>query len=95
MNKEKQEVAEKYNPSANVEEIEKEGLKKENSGVLVSLNNASIAELETLSGIGTAYAERIIEYRETNGGFASVEDLVNVKGIGTKTLEKLKPFIKL
>ncbi len=62
---------------------------------LISLNEATISELEALPGIGTSYAQRIIEYRETNGAFTSVEDLVKVRGIGAKTLEKLKPFIKL
>ncbi|MBO6522861.1 MAG: helix-hairpin-helix domain-containing protein [Balneolaceae bacterium] len=62
---------------------------------LISINMASSEELQTLPGIGSSYAQRIIEYRETNGGFNSVEDLVKVRGIGEKTLEKLKPYIKL
>lgn len=62
---------------------------------LVSINAATSEELQTLPGIGISYAQRIIEYRETNGDFNSVEELVRVRGIGEKTLEKLKPFIKL
>lgn len=61
----------------------------------ISINSASREELQSLPGIGSSYAQRIIEYRETNGAFDSVEDLVKVRGIGEKTLEKLKPYIKL
>ncbi len=61
----------------------------------VNINTASQEELESLPGIGKSYAQRIIEYRETIGEFTSVEELVNVKGIGEKTLEKLKPFLEL
>ncbi|RNC83415.1 MAG: helix-hairpin-helix domain-containing protein [Balneola sp.] len=59
----------------------------------INLNTATLQELESLPGIGKSYAQRIIEYRETNGPFTSVEELVNVKGIGDKTLEKIKPFL--
>ncbi len=62
---------------------------------LISINTASSEQLQTLPGIGSSYAERIIEFRETNGGFETVEDLIKVRGIGEKTLEKLKPYIKL
>ncbi|GEM_PF-4516438 len=54
---------------------------------LVDLNNANQAQLEQLSGIGEATAESIIEYREANGGFASVDELTEVSGIGDATLE--------
>ena len=47
------------------------------------------------TGIGETYALRIVEYREANGKFNSVEELVHVKGIGKRTLDKIKPFIKL
>lgn len=61
---------------------------------MVSLNTASAEELSTLSGIGPAMAARIIEYREENG-FSALEDLMNVKGIGEKTFEKLRDHICL
>jgi len=62
---------------------------------LVNLNSATIVELTSLPGIGETYAQRIIEYRETNGDFTSVDELTNVKGIGERTLEKIKSYIKL
>ena len=59
----------------------------------VNLNAATVAQLETLPGIGRATAERIIEYRQKNGGFKKAEDLMNVRGIGEKNFLKLKPLV--
>ena len=60
---------------------------------LFNINTASAEELQTLPNIGAQMAQRIIDYREQHGKFASVEDLQKVKGIGAKTLEKLRPFV--
>ena len=59
----------------------------------VNLNTATQAQLETLPGIGASAAKRIIEYRQKNGGFKKVEELMNVKGIGEKSFLKLKSHI--
>ena len=61
----------------------------------VNLNTATQAQLETLPGIGAAAAKRIIEYREKNGKFTKIEQLMNVKGIGEKSFLKLKPMITI
>ena len=59
----------------------------------VNLNTATQAQLESLPGIGAAAAKRIIEYRDKNGKFTKIEQLMNVKGIGEKSFLKLKPMI--
>lgn len=56
----------------------------------VELNTASIKELESLHGIGPARAHDIVKYRESNGGFKSIDELKNVKGIGDSTFEAIK-----
>lgn len=60
---------------------------------LININTASEDLLCEIHGIGEKLAGRIVEYRETNGPFVRIEDLMNVKGIGEATLEKMKPYI--
>ena len=57
---------------------------------IVNINTANLKELCTLSGIGKVKAQAIIDWRKENGSFANIEDLMKVKGIGPKTLEKNK-----
>ncbi len=59
----------------------------------VNINTATQAQLESLPGIGAKAAARILEYRQKNGHFKKVEDLMNVKGIGEKSFLKLKPLL--
>lgn len=60
------------------------------AGDLLNINSASATELETLSGIGEVLAATIVEYREQNGPFASVDDLMDVSGIGPATLDEIR-----
>lgn len=61
----------------------------------ISINNASKEELMTLTGIGEAKAVAIIEYRNQNGGFKTLEDLINVNGISENIYNKIKDFIEM
>ena len=61
----------------------------------VNINKASKEELATINGISETIAEKIIEYRETSGPFHSLEEIMNVTGIGVKTYEKIRDFICL
>ena len=60
---------------------------------LIDINTASSFELETLPGIGPTTAQKIIDYREANGPFFSIEDIINVSGIGPGTYERIKDLI--
>jgi competence protein ComEA len=60
---------------------------------VVNLNTASPSQIEALPGVGASTAKRIIEYREKNGGFKKIEELMNVKGIGEKSFLKLKSLV--
>lgn len=59
----------------------------------INLNTANIEQLANLPGIGEKKAEAIVAYRTSNGPFASAEDLLKVKGVGDKLLEKIKPML--
>ena len=66
-----------------------------NETKLININTASINELTTLSGIGKSKAEAIITYRQNNGLFKSIEDIMKVSGIGKSTYEKFKANITI
>jgi competence protein ComEA len=65
------------------------------SGVTVNINTASVAELDALPGIGTKTAALIIEYRQKNGPFKKIEELMNVRGVGEKNFLKLRTQISV
>ena len=64
-----------------------------NIDLLLNINQATLAELETLPDIGETRAQAILDYRAANGAFESIEELLDVPGIGQSTFEKLKPLI--
>lgn len=75
--------------NTNDQKIENEGDKKEK----ISINVASLEELMTINGIGESKAKAIIEYRDLNGAYQSIDDVKNVSGIGDALFEKIKEFI--
>ncbi len=67
----------------------------QNSTSNININKATEAELDTLPGIGPSLASKIIEYREQNGKFSSIEDIKNVSGIGDSKFEEIKDLISV
>lgn len=61
----------------------------------IDLNQATAQQLTQLPGIGPALAKRIVEFREQHGPFTRVEDLMKVRGIGEKSFQKLRPYVKV
>lgn len=61
----------------------------------VNVNAGTAAQFEALPGIGPTTARRIVEYREKNGSFKKLEELMNVQGIGEKSFLKLRPYLTL
>ncbi|HEX6178117.1 MAG TPA: helix-hairpin-helix domain-containing protein, partial [Thermoanaerobaculia bacterium] len=65
-----------------------------NAGV-VNINTADVAQLSLLPGVGAKAAQRIIDYRTEHGAFAKTSDLMQVKGFGDKSFERLSPYISV
>lgn len=68
------------------------GLDNERQGLL-DLNSATLEELDALPGIGPDRAREILDYRERNGGFKRIDQLMEIPGIGESTFERLKPLV--
>ncbi|MCM1053857.1 MAG: helix-hairpin-helix domain-containing protein [Ruminococcus sp.] len=87
------------NTSSSKEEIKKEpntdNKDNTNSTSLVNINKASINDFTKLSGIGEAKAKKIIEYREANGDFKDITEIMKVSGIGEKLFDTIKDFITI
>lgn len=60
---------------------------------IVNINTADVAQLDTLPGIGPSTAEKIVEYRDTNGPFAAIDEIMSVSGIGPAKFEQIESFI--
>jgi competence protein ComEA len=68
---------------------------QQSSANLININTASLAELETLPGIGSTVAQKIIDYRQLHGSFLKIEDLMNIPGIGLNTFDNIKFLISV
>jgi comEA protein len=62
---------------------------------VINVNTASVEELQTIPRVGPVLAQKIIDFRDQNGGFKTVEDLMRVKGIGKATFNKIRPYVSI
>lgn len=72
-----------------------EGSGASDAGGVISLNQASLTELDALPGVGPVLAQRILDWRSAHGGFRTVEDLNQVSGIGDATMADIVPLVRL
>jgi len=69
--------------------------KKPKHPPVLNMNTATLAQFQLFTGIGPKMAQRIVDYRKAHGPFQTVEQIMDVKGIGPKKFEKMKPYLKL
>lgn len=79
--------------AATAQDADRSAPAKATASAPLNLNTATAAQLESLPGIGARTAALIVEYRQKNGGFKKVEELMNVRGVGEKSFLKLKALI--
>lgn len=97
------ETAEQAPPIITTPVVRSEGIELEpvgdtavaTDGEIVNINNATAAELDTLPGIGPSTAEKIVEYRDSNGPFATIDEIMSVSGIGPAKFEQIQTFISV
>ena len=91
-------VNRRWRNQKNFGEVDELGIEENNfnnKDSKININTASQEELEKISGIGPALAQRIIEYRKENGKFKNIDELKNVSGIGDKKFESIKSQITI
>lgn len=86
------EVSEDRQAAVPVEKPEAPGMLE---GEVLDLNTATLSDLTRLPGIGQTKAQAILDWREAHGPFRAVEDLLSVDGIGEKTWETLRPYVRV
>ena len=69
--------------------------REETSASKINLNSADIEQFKTLPGIGDVRAQAIVSYRDANGPFAAIEDILDVQGIGAATLDSIRELIEV
>jgi competence protein ComEA len=80
-------------PAAQAQEKTDKPKPASSSSSPINLNTATVAQLETLPGIGARTAQLIVEHRQKSGGFKKIEELMNIKGIGEKSFLKIKALV--
>lgn len=88
-------VGEEIAPDQSVSTLPKGSSSQEEQDGAVHLNSATVQDLKSISGIGEKRAQDIISYRDSNGGFKSIDELKNVSGIGEKTLENIRSQVRV
>ncbi|MFW2365598.1 MAG: ComEA family DNA-binding protein [Desulforhopalus sp.] len=81
--------------SSSLTGIAQQAVSKGSLGETININSATPEMLSAIPGVGPQIGEAITKYREANGAFTQIKDLLNVEGIDEKLLEAIKPFIKL
>ncbi len=89
------EIGEEVEENSNIYTEPVEESSSQNSSGKINLNKATLTELQTLPGIGEVKAQNIIDYRESSGGFKAIDELTNITGIGSKTVDKLRDMVDI